>query len=217
MSLMNLRTLTIQPASSFTFLLSPETKALLWTVLVALAIMSPTLVWGIPSSRDLTNHFRFALSFYDSLRAGNFHPGWLAQSNAGYGDASFRFYPPALYYLLAFARMITGNWLAATLLTATLLFIMGGTGVYFWARVIGYGQNAMWAGILYIVAPYHLNQFFQSFMFAEFAGAAVLPFAFAFTERVCRARRLRDVAGLALSYALLILTHLPLAIIGSIA
>jgi len=211
------RTLTIQPALGFSFSLSPETRDVLWVVLVSLVIMSPTLVWGIPSSRDLTNHFRFALPFYDSLRAGNFYPGWLAESNAGYGDASFRFYPPALYYLLALARAITGEWLAATLLTATSLFILGGLGVYFWARTLGYGQSAVWAGIFYTVAPYHLNQFFQSFMFAEFAGAAVLPFAFAFTERVCRRRRLRDVAGLAASCALLILTHLPLTIIGSIA
>ena len=214
---MNLRTLTIEPTKGFAFSLSSETRGVLLIVLVSLAIMSPTLVWGIPSSRDLTNHFRFALPFYDSLRAGNFYPGWLAESNAGYGDASFRFYPPALYYLLALARTITGDWLAATLLTATSLFIVGGLGVYFWARVLGYGQSAVWAAVLYTVAPYHLNQFFQSFMFAEFAGAAVLPFAFAFTERVCRQRRLRDVAGLAASYALLILTHLPLTIIGSIA
>jgi 6-pyruvoyl-tetrahydropterin synthase related domain len=214
---MDLRTLTIQPARSFSFSFSPETRGMLWVVLVSLAIMTPTLVWGIPASRDLTNHFRFALPFYDSLRAGNFYPGWLAESNAGYGDASFRFYPPALYYLLALARMITGNWSAATLLTATLLFIVGGLGVTFWARVLGYGQTAVWAGILYTVAPYHLNQFFQSFMFAEFAGAAILPFAFAFTEKVCREGRSRDIAGLAVAYALLILTHLPLAIIGSIA
>ena len=214
---MNLRTLTIQPARSFDFSLSPGTRSILWVVFVSLAIMTPTLIWGIPASRDLTNHFRFALPFYDSLRAGNFYPGWLAESNAGYGDASFRFYPPALYYLLALARMITGNWSAATLLTATLLFILGGLGVTFWARVLGYGQTAVWAGILYTVAPYHLNQFFQSFMFAEFAGAAVLPFAFAFTEKVCREGRSRDIAGLAVAYALLILTHLPLAIIGSIA
>jgi uncharacterized membrane protein len=217
MGLMNLRTLTIQPARSFACSLSPKTRGILWVVFVSLAIMTPTLVWGIPASRDLTNHFRFALPFYDSLQAGNFYPGWLAESNAGYGDASFRFYPPALYYLLALARMITGNWSAATLLTATLLFIVGGLGVTFWARVLGYGQTAVWAGILYTLAPYHLNQFFQSFMFAEFAGAAILPFAFAFTEKVCREGRSRDIAGLAVAYALLILTHLPLAIIGSIA
>ena len=146
-------------------------KGVLGILLVSIAIMTPTLIWGMPSSRDLTNHFRFALPFYDSLRAGNFHPGWLAESNAGYGDASFRFYPPALYYLLAFARLVFGDWFAATLVTSTLLFALGGFGVFFWARSLGYERTAMWAGILYTLAPYHLNQFFQSFMLAEFAGA----------------------------------------------
>src|SRR5437016_5986566 len=203
--------------STRTWTLSPTMKGVIGIGLVSIAIMTPTLIWGMPSSRDLTNHFRFALPFYDSLRAGNFHPAWLAESNSGYGDASFRFYPPALYYLLAFARMVFGDWFAATLATVTLLFALGGFGVFFWARSIGNEKTAMWAGILYTLAPYHLNQFFQSFMLAEFAGAAILPFVFAFTERVCQKRRARDIAGLAACYAILILTHLPLAVIASVA
>jgi hypothetical protein len=179
--------------------------------------MSPTLVWGIPSNNDLSNHFRFALPFYDALRSGHFYPGWLADANHGFGDASFRFYPPALYYLLALSRTLAGNWYLATIITFSALSVLGAFGVYFWAREFGSSETAMWAGILYSVAPYHLNQFFQAVMLAEYAGAAVLPFAFAFTERVCKRRRMRDVAGLAAAYAVLILTHLPLAVIGSIA
>src|SRR2546428_13759318 len=150
---MNSPAVTIQPTRIWA--LSPTMKGVLGILLVSIAIMTPTLIWGMPSSRDLTNHFRFALPFYDSLRAGNFHPGWLAESNAGYGDASLRFYPPALYYLLAVARMLTGNWHAATLVTANLLFAFGGFGMYFWMRALGYGRVAMWGGIFYIVAPYH--------------------------------------------------------------
>jgi len=186
-------------------------------VLVAIATMAPTLLWGIPSNRDLSNHFRFALPFYDALRSGHFYPGWLAEANHGFGDASFRFYPPALYYLLALTRTLAGNWYAATIITFSALSVLGAVGVYFWAREFGSSELAMWAGILYAVAPYHLNQFFQAVMLAEFAGAAVLPFAFAFTEKICKHRRRRDVAGLAAAYAVLILTHLPLAVIGSIA
>jgi 6-pyruvoyl-tetrahydropterin synthase related domain len=209
-------TLTIDRPRLPAFSLAPGTKSVLFIVLAAVAVMSPTLIWGIPSSRDLSNHFRFALPFYDALRSGHYYPGWLAESNGGYGDASFRFYPPALYYLLAFAKLITGSWIAATVLTATLLFAVGGLGVFFWARVMGFKESAMWAGIFYIVAPYHLNQFFQSFLFAEFAAGAILPFLFAFAELVCRKRRAREVAGLAGCYALLFLTHLPLAVIGSV-
>src|SRR5260370_26044977 len=140
MSQMNSRTLTLQSARSFAVSFSPATRSMLCIVLVSLAVMTPTLIWGIPSSRDLTNHFRFALPFYDSLRAGHFYPGWLAESNSGYGDASFRFYPPAVYYLLAFAKLLTGEWLAATLLTAALVFVIGGLGAFFLAHQFGVGR-----------------------------------------------------------------------------
>jgi 6-pyruvoyl-tetrahydropterin synthase related domain len=214
---MSSRANTLNAVRSSVTSISPETKQLVFVVLASVAVMSPILIWGMPSSCDLSNHFRFALPFYDSIRAGHFYPGWLAESNSGYGDASFRFYPPALYYLLAFARTVTGNWLAATIVTANLLSVLGGLGVYLWAREVGCGRFAVWAGILFGVAPYHLNQFFQSFMLAEYAGTVVLAFAFLFIERVCCQRRPRDMAGLAAAYGLLILTHLPLAVIGSIA
>src|SRR5258708_29066165 len=194
---MTARLLSLPATRSFASSLSPETKRLIILALVAGATMAPMLFWGIPSNRDLANHFRFALPFYDALRSGHFYPGWLAEANQGFGDASFRFYPPALYYLLALTRTLAGNWYAATIITFSGLSVLGAIGVYLWAREFGSSQLAMWAGILYAVAPYHLNQFFQAVMLAEFAGAAVLPFAFAFTERVCRRRRQWDIAGLA--------------------
>jgi hypothetical protein len=211
------RSLHLPASRSFDLGFRPETKHLIILVLVAGATLAPTLVWGIPSNHDLSNHFRFELPFYEALRAGHLYPGWLAESNHGFGDASFRFYPPALYYLLALAKTIAGSWYAATVITFTTLSILGALGVYLWAREFGSSQIAMLAGILYSLAPYRLNQFFQATLLAEFAGAAVLPFAFAFTLRVCRRGDKKNIAGLAASYALLVLTHLPLAVIGSLA
>lgn len=186
-------------------------------VAIGLAIVMPMLVWGIPSSRDLSNHFRFALPFYEALRSGDLYPGWLAESNHGFGDASFRFYPPGLYYVLAAARFLTGNWYLATVATLGLVSVIGALGMYLWSREFAPSSTSAWAAVFYSTAPYHVNQLFQALMLAEYAGAAVLPFVFLFVERVCRYRRVRDVAGLAAAYALLILTHLPLAVIGSIA
>jgi len=54
-------------------------------------------------------------------------------------------------------------------------------------------------------------------LLAEWAGSAVLPFVFGFVDRVCERGRRRDVAGLAATYGLLVFTHLPLAVIGSLA
>lgn len=209
--------ISLENRKSLASSLSPTTLHVLVVIAVALAVMTPTLIWGIPSSRDLGNHFRFALPFYDAIRSGNWHPGWLAESNNGFGDASFRFYPPALYYVMAGTRAVTGSWYASTVVTFALVLATGALGIYLWAREFTASANATWAGIFYSLAPYHLNQFFQALMLAEFAGASILPFCFLFVERVCRYRRTRDMAGLAVSYALLVLTHLPLTVIGSIA
>ena len=206
-----------QAARTWAFAGSPEAKCVVFVVAVSLLTVVPAFIFGVPSNRDLSNHFRFALPFYDAIAAGNFYPGWLAESNHGYGDPSFRFYPPALYYVLAFFRFITGEWYVATLLTFALVSVVGGLGVFFWARSVLPSSQAMWASILYSVAPYHVNQLYQATMLAEWAGAAVLPFVFAFLERVCAHGRRRDVAGFAGCYALLVLTHLPLTVIGSIA
>src|SRR6267142_1094307 len=121
---MTARSLSLPATRNFASSHSPETRHLIILILVAAATMAPMLFWGIPSNRDLSNHFRFALPFYDGLRSGHFYPGWLADANHGFGDASFRFYPPAVYYLLALTRTLAGNWYAATIVTFGALSVM---------------------------------------------------------------------------------------------
>ena len=214
---MSSRVLESHETRSWSIAASPEAKRIALVVAVSLAAIVPVLIFGVPSNRDLSNHFRFALPFYDSIAAGNFDPRWLAESNGGYGDPSFRFYPPALYYLLALFRFATGEWYAATLLTFATVSIAGGLGIYFWAKSVLPASQAMWASFIYAFAPYHLNQLYQATMLAEWAGSAVLPFVFGFLERVCVRGKRSDVAGLAACYALLVFTHLPLTVIASLA
>jgi len=182
----------------------------------AILLTVPLVLRGIPKGGDLANHFHFALPFYDELRAGNWHPGWLADSNWGFGDARFRFYPPGLYYLLAATRTITGNWYYAAIAAFTLITLVSGLGAYCLARLFCERRLAVFAAILYLLAPYHLNELYQASLLSEYAACAVLPFAFMFVEKICRRRSLTDLAGLAACYALLILTHLPMAVIGSL-
>jgi uncharacterized membrane protein (UPF0136 family) len=191
-----------------------ESKAILIVAIFGIVILLPLIVWGIPAGGDLTNHYRFALPFSESIRSGNLYPGWLAESNNGFGDARFRFYPPGLYYLLAGFKLVTG-WYWASVLAFTLLSILGGLGMYFWARGSYSVQVAMWSGLFYIIAPYHLNEIYQASLLSEYAACAVLPFVFGFAERTIRLRGTANVAGLAASYAILVVTNLPLAVIGS--
>jgi uncharacterized membrane protein (UPF0136 family) len=197
-------------------LLSGERRAILTIIVAGIAAIIPIIVWGIPSGGDLPNHFRFVQPFYESILNGHIYPGWLAESNYGFGDARFRFYPPGLYYLLTIFRSGAG-WYWASVSTFAFLSVVGGLGAYFWARSSHSINVAMAAGLLYMIAPYHLNELYQASLLSEYAACSVLPFLFAFVERVCRRRNAGDIAGLAASYALLGLTHLPLTVIGSLS
>jgi len=197
----------------------PSPKRVLPVLLALIAgvvVVLPAVIFGMPKNNDLANHYHFAIPFYDALRQGNFYPGWLATPNFGYGDVVVRFYPPALYYLLAAGRAVTGNWYAGSLFVITLISALGSLGAYFWARSYVPRNVAVWAGLFYALMPYHLAEFYQAAQLAEFAAGAALLFALAFTKRVCDERRWRDVAGLAIAYAALVLSHLPLAVFGSL-
>lgn len=185
--------------------------------IVSMAALLPIMIFGIPNGADLPNHLRFALPFYEELQAGHFHPGWLAESNYGLGDLRFMFYPPGLYYLLSASRLLTGEWYSASIVTFGFLSIVGGLGAYLWARSICDPKIAMWAGILYTLAPYRLNELYQASLLSEYAACSILPFVFAFVERVSKRKNIYEVVGLGASYALLILTNVPVAFIGSIA
>ena len=195
----------------------PTWKPLLVIALFAIAALAPAILWGVPASRDLQHHFRLALAYKESFSHYNFYPGWLAEANNGYGDVSLRFYPPGLGFLLAGVRTAIESWSATALIAFTLLTLIGGVGVYLWAKSFCDPRIAMWAGVIYIFMPYRINELYQSSLLAEYAAAAVLPFVFAFTEKLCREGGRRNVAGLAAAYALLVLTNLPMAIIGSYA
>jgi hypothetical protein len=194
-----------------------ELRHVVIVAMVAIAVLLPIVIFGIPNGADLPNHLRFALPFYESIQAGHFHPGWLAESNYGLGDPRFIFYPPGLYYLLSGSRMLTGEWFSASILVFLFLSVAGGLGAYFWARTIFTPAVAMWTGILYTLAPYRLNELYQASLLSEYAACSLLPFVFAFVERVIRRKSIYDVVGLGAAYALLILTHLPMAVIGSLA
>lgn len=183
----------------------------------SVVMITPIFFYGIPNGNDLHQHYQFAQAFSTGIGDGDFYLSWSAMSNFGFGDVGIRFYPPFAYYVFAFFETLAGNWFDASLLTFVFWFFAGGAGVYFWAHE-WFSENAsLSAAIVYIAAPYHVNQIYNAFLYAEFAAAAILPFCFFFATRVCRNGKWLNVLALGIFYGLLILTHLPTALMGSIA
>lgn len=188
-----------------------------------IAAMLPVYLWGVPTGADFDNHLRFGLPFYEELARGNLIPAWLAESNYGFGDPRFRFYPPVLYYVLSFFRFLSGDWYFALLLTLTFFYVIGAIGVYLWTRQGLSDRTAVLAAWIFTFLPYHSAQIYQASLLAEFAAISFLPFAFMFVERLTSAnpdtasKRLFNLSGLAIFYALIVTTHIPTTVLVSLS
>lgn len=180
-------------------------------------VLLPVILGGIPDGKDLGHHLKFSAIYYEAISAGDLFPGWAASDNHGFGQAGIRFYPPLGYYGLSIARMLAGNWYDAIWINFFIWTFAGAVGFYYWAKE---WLSPVWSAagaILYVLAPYHLSQIYQTWLYAEYVAAGVLPFCFLFAARVCRRGKWIDVLALAVSVSLLTLSHIPTTIIGGLA
>ncbi len=186
-------------------------------MLFSLVAMSSAFYNGIGFGNDFYQHYQFALTTHASIVSGEIYSGFTARVNNGFGDVGLRFYPPFSYYFLNTIYFLVHDWYFASLITFFLVFLISGIGTYFLAKEELSPPKALVAAAIYILAPYHLNQIYNSFLFAEFVATAIIPFCFLFITRICQKRETYYIWLLGIAYALLILTHLPLTIITSIA
>lgn len=190
---------------------------LLGIICCAVVFVLPIWFYGVPRSNDLPQHFQFAASIENSVRKGEIFPNWANAENSGYGGIGLRFYPPASYYFLAGGKLLTGDWFTASCAAFLFWTVLGGFGIYFLAREFASGSAAFVGAIIYIFAPYHATELYGSFMYAEFAAAALLPFCFLFLTRILHKNEISDVFGFAMAFTALIYTHLPLSVIGGLS
>lgn len=197
-----------------------KTKNLIYILgifICAAIFVFPVWLYGVPRSNDLNQHFQFAASIEDSLRNGSLFPNWADKENNGYGGVGLRFYPPIAYYVLAFGKLLTNDWFAASSLAFLFWTMLAGCGFYLLAREFSSAKASFVGAIMYIFAPYHATELYGSFMYAEFAAAAILPFCFLFLTRILHKNDRADIFGFALAFAMLVYTHLPLTVIACIS
>ncbi|MEO6334088.1 MAG: 6-pyruvoyl-tetrahydropterin synthase-related protein [Pyrinomonadaceae bacterium] len=185
-------------------------------LLAAIVLTAPIYYFGMPAGNDLPQHFRFVQTFYEAVHSGTVYPAWPGSTNLGFGDVGIRFYPPLAYYSVVLFRTFAQSWTTAFAVTICFWFFIGGVGMYLLARDSFSEKASTGAALIFMAMPYHANQVYNAGLFAEFVGLAILPFCFLFLRRTISTGGWTDMAALSIAYALLILAHLPLAIIGSL-
>lgn len=192
-------------------------RAVLILAFASVALFLPAAFVGIPENYDLAQHLRFAVSYHQAFASGNAFPAFGWSDNFGFGSVGIRFYPPLAHISMGLLQFATGSWYDTLWITMLAWMFIGSVGAYYFALEMMPRPWALMAAIVYIAAPYHLLQVFQAFFLSEFAAAAILPFCFLYLQRVLKESRTGDAALLAFFAALLILAHLPSAIMGAIA
>jgi hypothetical protein len=174
----------------------------------------PLLFYGIPKlADDSSQHAEWDKSFSNQIAGGEWYPRWLSASNDGLGAPVFFYYPPMASYAsspfgLLFGARDPNGWLE-TGFSTFLAVLLSAISAYFWLRSHASGEAAAFGAAIYVIAPYHLAvDLYLRGATAELWGFVWMPLILFAAEALGRRSRWA-FPGLAVSYALLIITHLP--------
>jgi hypothetical protein len=176
---------------------------------LALLIFVPALFFA-PMLRDsFWIDWVWSDQFTAELAKGHLYPRWLPLSNGGQGSPAFYFYPPIAFYVSGVLGLIGLSTYHAILACFAIALTLSGYTMFAWLRDT---PHPLLGALIFMAAPYHVFDFYSRGAQAEFLAIAILPLV---ALGLRRARESRPML-LAYSYAALILTHLPLAVLTSL-
>ncbi len=184
----------------------------------AVAILS--LLAGLPllqlkemSGHDSTAYLPRFVEFYEGLKGGAIVPRWAPDLGAGYGEPTFNFNPPLLYYIGSFFHALGFTFIASEDLTALVLLFVAGAGMYLLASELFGRRGGVVAAAAYVFAPYLQVRLYVNHALADFAAFAFMPIAFwALYCATTRRSRAHRFAG-AIAVAALMLSSISVAVI----
>jgi hypothetical protein len=186
--------------------------------IAAVLLSLPMLMYGpMPSGHDTFEHLTFFRYFAPQFWSGELYPRWLLEINHGLGSPTFFVYPPLPSYVSALLLPV-GSVLHFNAFNVAEFLALLGSGIcaFLWIRTIASGEVALAAGVLYMLLPYHLAvDFYLRDALSECWALVWMPLVLYFTMRVLAGQR-GAAAGLAVSYALLILSHIISVFIFSV-
>jgi hypothetical protein len=197
--------------------------AVAWSaiVLCGLIVAAPVWMGGPDIAHDSYWHLHWSQNFLQQFWRGDLYPRWLENMNGGLGSPAFFFYPPLPYFAATpFFPLtaITGNPWYALAAGATLASVASGLAAYRWLSSFTSSQAAVVGAILYMAVPYHLGvDLYIRFAYAELWGFVWMPLVLYAsrpqTSPQSSSATAMTVVAIAISFALLCLSHLPTVVL----
>ena len=186
-------------------------------LLVAACACAPMLWYGASNGHSIEYNLVWLKNFSAQLTQGDLYPRWLMAMNQGAGSPVFYFYAPLPFYILSVpALLFSGCKLVVQLgIGEWLLIALSGMAFYRYARANFETSSALVAAALYMILPYHfeINLWWRQDI-GELTNYIWMPLALYYTDRILAGER--ALAGMALVYALMMLSHLPSTLLFSI-
>jgi hypothetical protein len=175
-----------------------------------LALLWPMLQRGYPITHSTHFNLSWAFQYQRQFFGGQFYPRWLEYSNFGYGNPTFAFYPPLCMVAPLPFRLLGLDMPGSLVASMGLAMAVFGLGLYVLLRQVLPWALALGLALLSMTGPYWLVDIYQRGAIGEVWAIAILPWIFwASLQTICRPQSIGPVAVLALSYGLLMLSHLP--------
>ena len=172
---------------------------------------------SIPMGHDTMFHIFQSDQFQQGLQSGLVYPRWAADANNGYGSPNFIFYAPLAYYLVFIVRLWEPSLIMSMVWVIWAGFFLSGLSMFFATRKMFGNPGSLLSAVVYQMLPFHLIDLYHRGTFAELLAYPWLPLFFYFLMNWRKSGDSRaTMAGLSLSYAGLILTHLVTGFIFSV-
>jgi hypothetical protein len=213
--------LNLQPAQS---LLRGWLAAILISLLISLAIVSPSFWLGNATGHDFQYHAASWLDAAGQWKEGIVYPRWTEWADYGFGEPRFIFYPPFSWMLGASLGSVL-PWNHVPIVFVVLVQTFAGLSAFALARRLLSKKAALFCVACYAANPYALLIVYMRSDFAELLANAFFPLlciaAFHICEllgsrqALCETALRRATAGFAVLFALIWLSNAPAGVIAS--
>jgi hypothetical protein len=161
---------------------------------------------------DAAQHYWWSKEFIHELSKGTLYPRWLSGAYEGRGSPTLFYYPPVPFYITSFFYVFIRDPLLSLYWSCCLGLLVSGITLYCYSKTFLSQRDSFLAAAFYMTVHYHLFDFYQRMAQHEFWAFAWVPLLLYGINRLNLENHWRAGLYVASGYALLLMTHLPTAL-----